>query len=94
MARFRLKQGVTLAQVGAKVRELQRMPDAEFRQRTQPNANQFFADVFDLGAGVDITIVKDSDKNRHIIVPWYSQGVPSPAADEAAGVVAIVGCGD
>jgi hypothetical protein len=94
MARFRLKQGVTLIQVGAKVRALYGMSDTEFRQMTQPNANQFFSDVFELAKDVDITVVKDSAKSRHIIVPWYAQGGPPPAADEAAGLVAILGCGD
>jgi hypothetical protein len=90
MARFRLRPGKTLKDVGAKVRQLQGM---SAQQKAVLNATQFFDDVFDLG-GLAVTLVQDTDKVRYIIIPWLGGNAPTQTTDESGGVVVIMGCAD
>lgn len=94
MARFQVKSKSSLKAVGEKVIALARMNNREFG-RIKKDANGYFADVFDVPAGVQIKLVRDGKTVRHVVVPHYpadpAEFAPSP---ELIGVITICGCAD
>lgn len=92
MARFQLKSGATLRQLGEKIHQLATMSNTEYSAAVvDPRA--FFSGVLDVPSSTDVVLVKDEQNLRHIIVPYYPEP-PTSGGAEMAGVVVLCGCSE
>ena len=81
MARFQVKSKSSLKAVGSKVIALARMNNRDYG-KIKKDANNYFADVLDVPAGIQIKLVRDDKAVRHVVVPHY----PADPAESTLGM--------